>query len=191
MKKLLTLVLFLAMSSLASATWDGGLEITVAPEEGDAYLWNGEDVMPSDIITVELISNTAISSGLLSTLMNISNGDGTSLEYLETGWLAGGGQIQDPPASMDGFDVLFNGSVFMAPYPIGWIYTVTFHVPDYKVPSDWIIIDAYSGTWNGTVAELGTEDDPTLPYAAIHVIPEPMTIALLGLGGLFLVRKRK
>ena len=64
-----------------------------------------------------------------------------------------------------------------------------------------VTIDAESGTWSGNVAVVGPADGAYdgetpayeiygLPYAEITVIPEPMTVLLLGLGGLFLRRRK-
>ena len=44
---------------------------------------------------------------------------------------------------------------------------------------DWILVTLYDGTWENVIAE-----------QLIHVVPEPMTISLLGLGGLFLRRRK-
>jgi hypothetical protein len=190
MKKLLTLFLVLAMSTSSWAVLEMNISIDPDGPEGpmDAYQWLGEDVKPSDYIIVDLMTTDALASGMLETLTAITNGDEIVAEFSSTGWLVAGGEIREPGAYDTGFDVFFNSSTLM-PFPAGWIWTAIFHVPDYKLPSDEIIIDPYGGNWAGTLADLGPDDQ--LPYIVLHVIPEPMTIALLGLGGLFLVRKRR
>ena len=178
MKKLLIFSLVLAMASVVSAA-------TVIDIDVNGVAWAGDDVKPSDIISVT-ISDDEVHSGYLETLLSFSNGDYEDETFVMdgVGWLIYGGQIND---QTEGFDAYFNGSVLM-PRAADDVYTLDFHVPNYKEASDWIIIDATGGTWDGITAAAGDADG--LPYVAIHVIPEPATIVLLGLGGL-LLRRRK
>jgi len=64
------------------------------------------------------------------------------------------------------------------------VIDLTLHgTTQYAVDYDYVNGGPYSGTWlSATEGDLGD--------LIIHQIPEPMTIALLGLGGLFLRRRR-
>ena len=93
-----------------------------------------------------------------------------------------------------GYNVYVHGSPVTAGIPTyASIYTVSFVANG----AGTVTVDATSGQWDGLVAIPGINDGfygsgaiYGLPYAQITVIPEPMTIALLGLGGL-LLRRRK
>lgn len=183
MKKLLIVLMILTMTSVASAAVV--IDIWV---NGGAY--TGQDVKPSDYITV-LVGTTTPLESWANTLMNISNGDyyDDSFERdLTDGWLVFGQEWRTPTGEMTGFDLFVNGAVW-TPTPDGDLYWFEFHVPDYKTESMWIYIDPIDGDWDGTDAVEGATDE--LPYIALHIVPEPMTVALLGLGGLFLIRRRK
>jgi hypothetical protein len=151
--------------------------------------WQGEQVRPSDIITVTFVNDDGTQwGGFGDFTINVSNGD----LYEGTGWVD---TVALPMAAFimitpktEGYDVLIGGSAFGAT-PAGPLAGWEFHVPDYKQESDYIIIDPISGSFDGVGAIPGP-DDP-FPYIVLHVIPEPMTVALLGLGGLFLLRRRK
>ena len=185
MKKLLIVLMILTMTSVASAAVV--IDIWV---NGGAY--TGQDVKPSDYITVVVGTTVPLSEGWAETLMNISNGDlyDGSFGYDSAGdsWLVFGYQWQTPGAEMTGFDLYVNGTPWTPNTPDGDLYWFEFHVPDYKEESMWIYIDPIDGTWDGTDASVGAGDE--LPYIALHIVPEPMTVALLGLGGLFLIRRR-
>jgi hypothetical protein len=181
MKKLLVLALVLVFASAASAGFLMEILVNGAP-------YQGESVFPSDIITVSVLSDGPVTfMGQAS--LDVSNADDWA-EIYDDGtvnpgnWLAAG---LDLFPTSTGVEAQFNGATFIAPFPGGLIYTFEFHVPDLE-PSTIIVIDALHGDWDGLDAIPGMEDQ--LPYAAIHVIPEPMTIGLLGLGGL-LLRRRK
>jgi len=179
MKKL---IVFLAIALMANISSAARIDLLV-----DDVPWTGEDVKPSDIITVTWVNDEGpgIWGGFGDFTINVSNGD----LYEGTGWILS--TLMLPGITItpktEGYDVFITGSGM--PMPEGDIAGWTFHVPDYKEESDYIIIDPVLGMWFMDVATPGPDDG--LPYVVLHVIPEPMTIALLGLGGLFLVRRRR
>jgi hypothetical protein len=178
MKKLLVFLTVLVVSGVANGVV---MDILV-----NGQPWQGEDVKGSDIITVLWINDMEYQyGGFGSFTINVSNGDYVA----DSGYINPAlslGSITVTPKD-PGHDVLLTGS--QMPLPVDVMASWEFHVPDYKVDSDYIIIDPVSGAWLGVYASPGPDDN--LPYVVLHVIPEPMTIALLGLGGLFLLRRRK
>ena len=181
MKKLLVFLTVLVVAGVANGAI---IDILV-----NGQPWTGGDVRPSDIITVTFINDIGGNwGGFGDFTINVSNGD----LYEGTEWIDG---VKLPMAAFimltpnaEGYDALMGGSAF-GETPTGPLAGWEFHVPDYKLESDYIIIDPISGSFDG-VGALPGPDDP-FPYIVIHVVPEPMTVALLGLGGLFLLRRRK
>ena len=177
MKKLVIFLLIALMANVGSAAM---IDILV-----NGNPWTGDSVRPSDIITVTWVNtDVGVWGGFGDFLINVSNGDQVGGEWIHTSLLLPFIEIipKEP-----GYDVYMGGGGM--PTPEGPIAGWEFHVPDYKQDSDLIIIDPYSGTFNNVVAIPGADDG--LPYVVLHVTPEPTTIALLGLGGLFLLRRRK
>jgi hypothetical protein len=178
MKKLLVFLTVLVVTGVANGA---AIEILV---NGETYV--DQLIFPSDIITVTWVNDegAGIWGGFGDFTINVSNGDQVGNEWiLQTLMLP---TIAITPKD-EGYDVFLTGSGM--PMPEGAIAGWEFHVPDYKQESDYIIIDPLLGTWFSRVATPGPDDN--LPYVVLHVIPEPMTVALLGLGGLFLLRRRK
>jgi hypothetical protein len=176
MKKLVCL-LILAMASSVFAV--GSLRIMVNDQP-----WDGTDVKPSDIITVMVYEDTANPGSFgFGTLIEVSNGDYIADSfYLMPGGMMG--TLTLDPITGGGMVISGNTSYFPGPaYPLpGEELSWQFHVPDYKQPSDMIEI-----TLTGFY---GDQQDMSTWSTALHVIPEPMTVALLGLGGLFLRRRK-
>lgn len=197
MKKIFVLGLVLAISSAAMA---GTITLQVNTQDAKT----GYD--PSDTITIELVSSgfAAQFSGSLGKMFidNIVSssaptsgypGNATSITGLcaelmeltpvKQGIIVNAGEpyvlITDIAGSRaaGGMDGVPNDTV---------VYSFEFHVPAapystfITIDLDGLsILDVFSGSVASTAAAL-----------EIHVVPEPMTIALLGLGGLFLRRRK-
>jgi hypothetical protein len=175
MKRLLVLLIVFAMTSAASAATVDIL-VNGAP-------WMGDDVAPSDIVT--LLLNDSARAGLLVGALNtssidVSQADNASHTFFQAPSI-GGWDITPGGA---GYTSSGAGTWFGVTLPQdGIVFVHEFHVPDNALPSDEIFVDlavAYQ-----FVDESGTG------RVVMHVIPEPATIALLGLGALSLLRRRK
>jgi hypothetical protein len=175
MKKLMTLLLVLAMASVASASM-------VWIDQGDMP---GEPLWPSDTVVVPVYTDTTL-LGLNCTLT--LSGPGTIVGALDKATAASYGW--DPGFTYDpvlpGQAVEIGAGNFGgAPGPVVAFYLI--HCDDYgDVTATLTASTGYGGSMDinyGTPQIGGT--------ITIHQIPEPMTIALLGLGGLALLRRRK
>jgi hypothetical protein len=174
MKKLLALVLILAMTSVASAAL---VEIFV---NGDPY--TGQDVEGSDIITFLFSEDAMVFGGFGDLQLNVDHGDYVAdSAWINPGFTVIPGDIAVQPVG-DGFDVFVYGQGF--PAPTGDLMGFDFHVPYDLEESALITISHVAGNWNNLLPGQLMDD------IVLHVVPEPMTIALLGLGGLFLRRRR-
>ena len=182
MKKLLVLSVMLALASSASAA-------LVVDVDVNGQDWDGSSVKPSDIITVTWIYEGAPANGGISNLDYQVNCAPDLLAFSSDpqGYvLANTLEVVERP---DSFSVIGGFSIMgLAP---GDLFALEFHVPDVP-PSTIIELDASSGGWLGVVDGVAVPGpDDSWPFAAIHVIPEPMTMTLLGLGGLGLLRRRR
>lgn len=179
MKKLLVLALVLSMATLASA----GLTIIGMPTG---------DILVGDTVTLSVYTDAVISAGVgewngwglvTETALGTISGGVSSIPAVSglaiyDGVLAGAGFT--PPEGTEGVSgaILASGEV---PIPAGTIFdTITFTA-------------TAVGTANVTL--LLTQDYETIgsqDAGAITIItPEPITMTLLGLGGLFLRRRSK
>jgi hypothetical protein len=193
MRKLLVLVLVLAFASAASAysVW-----FEIDPEDVQECHYTA-----STIIKINVVSDMEIGSFAL----NIQSNFGTATK-------AGPyNPAFDPPEGMfpSNGEIVNEGGVLITgasgtiltyaydPLPAyEIIYSFEFHVPYGLDPSTYIIIDDYTDTSAQPPIYTAIADPYWMYYiedvepAVIHVIPEPMTILLLGLGGLFLRRRK-
>ncbi len=178
MKKLLIFMLVLGMTSSAWAT----LTWTVSPDK--------ESYAPSDIITIGIIADYYVGQMNIDDVFTDTGGTASNPALhtlLQEGQYSdgiventGGLLIRDPYGQIAGFEILDG-------VPTGeTVWSFEFHVPD--VPPSTIItitaaIQFFADAWF-------MDSDDSIEPLEIHVVPEPATIALLGLGGL-LLRRRK
>jgi hypothetical protein len=190
MKKLLVLVMVLALTSVASA-WTVWFEVDSADVK-DSYEF-------SDVITINLVADADVHTLQIGAITSDNGGTAQDPLVLNAkfsvlplpGTIVNAG---DPYVLIE----LISGSVpFGAPLVLAGevLYSFDFHVPDLPY-SSYITIDDYVDMGHDppymTYIGFGdwTDTDQIEPVV-IHVVPEPTTIALLGLGGLFLLRRRK
>ena len=189
MKKLLVLALVLALSSMATAAMVG-LEVTEGASTGSFEgIPSYEDSTWITISLVESDFGTGYSDGIFQ--ITIDKATATAGTGASPGLNSGFNDTigKDPGTPGPATDVVTDvfGSVTMG----GSAVTGTLWWFDLHVSGDWsdiIVIDL-----DGLV--LGNAMGGDLTYTGpdsleIHVTPEPMTIALLGLGGLFLRRRK-
>ena len=180
MKKLLMLVLVLCLTSASYAT-----VATVAITVNDQP-YTGQSVEPSDIIKVVWDTTTSIMGGYAGLNYDVSLGDYEAGSFSTVGAPPLIGTTIALGETAEGMAVT-GGNAGM-PHPAGWLFEFEFHVPFDTPYSTVIVLDALTGGYGGDLAVAGDQD--LYPYDEIHVVPEPMTIALLGLGGLFLRRRK-
>jgi hypothetical protein len=165
MRKLLVLVLVLGIASVANAA------LTIDEGAGSA--------LPDGTLTIGIVSDDT--SSWYGLLVIDPGGDGSLTNGVD---LAAAGDL---------------GSIMIFTYDIGIGF-------GYDMTADGLTVLPSAGTqfevdWDTTGLMAGDSatislyangnTDTAVDTAVVTVIPEPMTVALLGLGGLFLLRRRK
>jgi len=185
MKKLLALMIVLAMAGMANAALMISVDGVVDPQDTDIEIYPSDEV----IIDVHALAHEGYFGGVL-----FVNGPATLVGAGGTLW--GDGAIRDiiQPELQDWID----GMAGMG-YP-GITSVVEFQLVDLVDPydpiPDGLVMDGIVlhclAEGDVIVGLMDGDDFAILDEVVIHQIPipEPMTIALLGLGGL-LLRRRK
>jgi len=176
MKKLLVLTVFMSLAIFASAT-------TIFDVWVNGQAWGGESVAPSDEITIIVVDPVGGGFGGFGDYsVNGSAGDYIGGEILDAG-LSILPSVSGSADGNGGFNVLITGSGFAATPAGQQLASFTFHVPEVD-PSTYIDVVNTGGSFNN---DFGSDR----PSVQLHVIPEPMTMSLLALGGLGLIRRRR
>ena len=168
MKKLLVLALVCGIASLATA----GMQIVPGLEY---------DIV-GDTVTI------SATSPVIAFSLAILSPDAGTLTPVSQGLAAGG--IGSAPADLGlttypaGAIAFASGTTGSATGKLGVIYSFTFS-PEVQMIS--ILNDTEWGAANSDVTFQGGE---TVSLAGIQIVPEPATLALLGLGALVLRRKK-
>jgi len=198
MKKLLVLLVVLGISSAATAA----TSIVLQVNPGDAL----PSYETSTTITVEIVAaGFGTSTPAILTVLGtaefdavLTNNDGTSSApefnpqiFGATGSDVGvvtnaGGILIDRPSPT----TQIRGAKETGDTGISddWVYRFEYHIPDLE-ESATITISIDNASFKNGLGQPVIPDTWT-STVDIHVVPEPMTIALLGLGGLFLRRRK-
>ena len=200
MKKLLIMFLVLGLASLASAA---NTAVTIEVRESDGTtLFDGRDLMPSDYLTIVVIGNALNpESGNIGLLTADANGTIS----------ARGPQIDAPGAVTDNWMGSVVGSTYVSEvfdsdsgnlsFTIDWTYltwtgynwSANDQSGNPSATGDWFIYDFHcegEGDVDIVYYQTGMGMTTMELVQTITQVPEPMTIALLGLGGLFLRRRK-
>lgn len=174
MKKLLILMLVLGLASSANAA------LTLVSSAGDT-------LQPGGVTMIGIHNDVAAAGQGLTTYLAIPT-------IYPAGW-TGAHNIYAPPSLGMGPDHAYYGVMDIG----GSLGMVDLWASDYAVasaePYGIGVLGEYEFSCTGlgevVVTLLAQDVSTVLDTITITQIPEPMTIALLGLGGLFLLRRRK
>ena len=180
MKKLLVVLMVLSIATVANA----GLQIGLNGVTGD----HGATLAPAGTVTISIVSDGLTTSADTYVLMldspqgatmvdldnatdavNANTPAGTSVMYL----------MGDPTTG----GVFMDFSIVAVPIP---------NLPSGVIADQMILsYDTVVGVGNVTLTLWGDDTNTLFDTQVISQVPEPMTMGLLGLGGLFLRRRSK
>ena len=188
MKKFVGLVLVFCLAATASAVDIHGLRVVDAK---DHYT-------PSEWITIELFLDLYSGELANSFVMDVVQDNGPNAGQAaspaaDSRWTSGyGGDLGA------GHDLVYFASgaiIYPDPDIEGVLWSMEYHVPE-APESTYIDITALhdpGAFWFSEISISGTGGSYSVPIdgVTIHIIPEPMTVVLLGLGGLVALRRRR
>lgn len=167
MNKFLSLILVLAMTAGASATIQLSINSAPAP---DTYTMN-----VSDTIVIDVMSDDAANYGAWLVLEDLGLG----------AW--DGGMTVLPAAGANAYATDWSGDG----YPGWWELSAASFNPDSPVVAGTHFLINYTPSGEGDVAiTLRNYGEEEVDRVTITQVPEPITLALLGVGGLFLRRRK-
>ena len=173
MKKLLILVLVLGLCSTANALLTD-IEIDV----GGSHAGATYDVVTGTTVSTEIYSGNTDSGYAYLTFQD------NSLYSLANGAVTSNAGDQGSITGPMTYPTYFPGVQFVM---LGVSATASGTI----TPGTMLTLDFTAGSSTGTVAVILLDESMvTYDTMTINIVPEPMTIALLGLGGLFLRRRR-
>lgn len=188
MRKLLILMLVFGIASMANAA----LTIEVRDATGTSAITEIDTGQTFTVVLGGLVSDFGSASGYFRLYDNYESFGGTDyFDFVST----------SQPTRVD------NGSGYDAAGNLAWTgpYDATYDgyestadqigdeiAANDGIDGDWFIYQAVAGSnlGTGTVGLLNSSYSAFLESDTITIIPEPMTVALLGLGGLFLRRRK-
>jgi hypothetical protein len=187
MKKLLVLLLVLGMTSLASAAY------TLRVDRGEGAGWE-------DVETVTLLTCQTIKLGIhCDTAVSYLSGYLVNQNSYLGEWVNTTTTVHMPPASTDSY-VSYLGMHNFGPVTWeAWDLSLYSLQGTGMMANDFIFhctnpsyIDPEHPEWGlqNAVLQIYSDAFAKLDKVIVVQIPEPMTIALLGLGGLFLRRRK-
>jgi hypothetical protein len=195
MKKLLIFMLVLGMACVANA-------LSVGIESGGS---STADVLADQVVTVDVTPDFAVEDFLISLGQTTTSAAGEAIGALGTvstsvfdlstvdGYLVNGAPV-GPYVIMSHVSGIIQEGSDLSPAGTS-VYSFTITIPSAASIGDTFTIDDVGGYINPGYPPTGTNfntmDVTAASALVLTVIPEPMTVLLLGLGGLLLMRRRR
>ena len=184
MKKILVLTLVFVMTSAVNAV---------------VVSFSAEDGLPGDTIGITVSSDEQVVSVMLALITDNGFG-GTAIPGVwNTTFTVANPGYNGADFGFGGGDLIIaNGGVDPGIYATGILYGYSYDIPSDAALGSTITFTVGDIPGMGYLSDIvymvegaSAEMSLTGMEFTANVIPEPMTIALLGLGGLFLLRRRK